>query len=113
MTTPDPDPPLLSARAAALALQTPWKALNEIRRLWLLPFARLYCAAVGVEWQSEWRFYGLPIIQKYRPSTLTIGQNAERRSTARSNPLGPTHPVILTTRRANARLIIGAQFGMT
>src|SRR4051812_15856067 len=110
MTTPDPIPPLLSARAAALALQTPWKALNEIRRLWLIPFARLYCAAVGLEWKSGWQFYGLPIIQKYRPSTLTIGPNTILRSTARSNPLGPAHPVTLTTRRANASLIIGAGF---
>jgi acetyltransferase-like isoleucine patch superfamily enzyme len=115
MTTPAPDPvpSLLSARAVALTANTPWKALNEIRRLWLLPWARLYFAAVGVAWGRDWRMYGLPIIQKYRPSTLTIGPGAELRSTVRSNPLGPTHAVILSTRRANARLVIGANFGMT
>jgi acetyltransferase-like isoleucine patch superfamily enzyme len=113
MTTPDPVPPLLSTRAAALAMQTPWKVFNELRRLWLLPLARLYCAAVGVAWQSGWRLYGLPIIQKYRPSVLTIGPRANLRSTVRSNPLSPNHPVMLSTRRANARLVIGADFGMT
>src|SRR5689334_15855130 len=113
MTKPDPVPPILSSRAAALALQTPWKAFNEIRRLLLLPWAYLYCASVGVTWQSGWKFYGMPIIQKYRPSTLTLGPGAELRSTVRSNPLGPSHAVILTTRRANARLVIGANFGMT
>src|SRR5579859_5946067 len=115
MTTPAPDsvPPLFSARAVELAAHTPWKALNEIRRLWLLPWARLYFAVVGVAWGRDWKLYGLPIIQKYRPSTLVIGAGAELRSTARSNPLGPTHPVMLSTRRANARLVIGANFGMT
>ncbi len=113
MTTPDPVPPLLSARAARLAMQTPWKALNEVRRILLLPLARLYFAAVGVPWGHGWRLYGLPIIQKYRPSTLIIGDGVELRSTARSNPLGPSHPVILTTRRAGARLVIGAGLGMT
>jgi hypothetical protein len=113
MTTPDPVPPLLSARAARLAMQTPWKALNEVRRILLLPVARLYFAAVGVPWGRGWRLYGLPIIQKYHPSTLIIGDGAELRSTPRSNPLGPAHPVILTTRRAGARLVIGTGFGMT
>src|SRR5215831_7557060 len=113
MTNPDSIPPLLSGQALALAAQTPWKALNEIRRIWLLPWARLYFAAVGVSWGRGWRLYGLPIVQKYRPSILTIGDHAELRSTPRSNPLGPSHPVILTTRRAGAKLTIGAHFGMT
>src|SRR5258708_15997554 len=110
---PDPVPPLFSSRAVALVAHTPWKALNEIRRLWLLPWARLYFAAVGVAWGIDWKIYGLPIIQKYRPSTLVIGAGAEVRSTARSNPLVPTHPVILSTRLANAPLVIGTHFGMT
>lgn len=109
---PDPVPALFSAQSAALALRTPWKVGNELRRLWLLPWARLYFALVGVDWRG-YRLYGLPIIQKYRPSTLILGAGAELRSTPRSNPLGATHPVILSTRRANARLIIGRQFGMT
>src|SRR4051794_38761141 len=113
MTAPDPVPPLLSLQAARLAGQTPWKVFNELRRLWILPWARLYFAAVGVTWSPGLRLYGLPIIQKYRPSTLTIGRNSELRSTLRSNPLGPSHPVILSTRRAGARLVIGNQFGMT
>jgi acetyltransferase-like isoleucine patch superfamily enzyme len=113
MTSPDPVPPLLSARAIRLAAQTPWKVFNELSRLWLLPRARLYFALVGVAWGRGWRLYGLPIIQKYHPSVLTIGDGAEMRSTPRSNPLGPAHPVLLSTRRANARLVIGAQFGIT
>lgn len=113
MTSPDPVPPLLSAQAARLAAQTPWKVANEMRRLWILPWARLYFWAVGVSWDSRWRLYGLPIIQKYHPSMLQIGPGAELRSWVRSNPLAPSHPVFLTTRRAGARLVIGADFGMT
>ena len=108
-----PPDQLLSADAARLALKTPWKARNEVERLLLLPLARLQFALVGINWGVNWRFYGLPIIQKHRDSTLTIGPGLSLRSTTRSNPLGPDHPVILSTRRSRAILAIGADFGMT
>jgi acetyltransferase-like isoleucine patch superfamily enzyme len=53
------------------------------------------------------------MIQKHRRSTLTIGQHMELRSSTRSNPLGPNHPVILSTRHPGAALHIGDHFGMT
>src|SRR5258708_23999864 len=113
MTTPDPVPTLFSLAARRLHTETPWKVFNEARRLALLQLARFYFAAVGVRWGKNWRLYGLPIVQRYRPSVLTLGDGAELRSTPRSNPLGPAHPVILTTRRARARLVIGVDFCMT
>lgn len=103
-----------SVRAALeIAGQTPWKAANELERLLLLPYARFYFALAGVQWQRGWRLYGLPIIQKQRQSEMTIGEHMELRSTVRSNPLGANHPCILTTRRPEARLVIGSHFGMT
>jgi acetyltransferase-like isoleucine patch superfamily enzyme len=108
-----PPEALLSWRAARLALDTPWKAFNELERLLVLPLARLQCALAGVTWGAGWRLYGLPIIQKHRRSTLVIGARLELRSRARSNPLGPHRPVILSTRRAGAVLRIGDDFGMT
>ncbi|MBL8166077.1 MAG: hypothetical protein JNJ61_29110, partial [Anaerolineae bacterium] len=105
-----PPPPLFSLTAARMALNTPWKALNEIERLLLLPLAWLRCQVTGVGWGVGWKFYGLPIIQKHRRSTMQIGARLELRSTARSNPLGAQHPVILSTRRAGARLVIGDDF---
>lgn len=99
--------------ALRMAFEMPWKAINELERLALLPVARLGCALAGVVWGSGWKLYGLPIIQKHRLSTLTIGDHLELRSTARSNPLGAHHPVILSTRTAGARLRIGDHFGMT
>ena len=89
----------------------PWKAGNELRRLLLLPCA--WWALHSVEIGGAWRCYGLPIIQRHRQSEITIGRRMNLRSTARSNPLGPNHPVIISTRRADARLTIGDDFGMT
>ncbi len=108
-----PPETMLSASAFQMALDAPWKAVNEIERLLLLPLARLQFALAGVSWASGWKFYGLPIIQKHRSSIFRIGQQMELRSSTRSNPLGPNHPVILSTRRPNAALRIGSYFGMT
>jgi acetyltransferase-like isoleucine patch superfamily enzyme len=96
-----------------LAAEMSWKALNEIERLLLLPLARLQCVVAGVQWGSGWKFYGLPILQKHRRSTWLVGARLNLRSTARSNPLGPQRPCILSTRSAEARLDIGDDLGMT
>ena len=96
-----------------MALDTPWKARLELRRLLSLPMTRLIFALAGVQWGRGWRCYGVPILQKHRRSTMIIGAGLELRSISHSNALGPFHPVILTTRRPGARLEIGPGFGMT
>ena len=102
---------LLSRESLRQARLMPWKAGNELRRLLLLPCA---CWALrGLTVGGGWRCYGLPIIQRHRQSEIRIGRRMNLRSTARSNPLGPYHPVIISTRRAGARLTIGDDFGMT
>lgn len=103
--------PLLSRESLRQARVMPWKAGNELRRLLLLPC--VWWALRGVEVGGDWRCYGLPIIQRHRQSEIRIGRRMNLRSTARSNPLGPNHPVIISTRRAGARLTIGDDFGMT
>ena len=102
---------LLSRESLRQARLMPWKAGNELRRLLLLPC--VWWALRGVEVGGGWRCYGLPIIQRHRQSEIRIGRGMNLRSTTRSNPLGPNHPVIISTRRAGARLTIGADFGMT
>jgi len=102
---------LLSAESLRQASAMPWKAGNEIRRWLILPLA--WWALRGIEIGAGWRFYGLPIIQRHRRSQIRIGQGMNLRSTPRSNPLGANHPVIISTRRAGAQLIIGDDFGMT
>lgn len=108
-----PPDSLMSLSTMQMASDTPWKAVNEIERLLLMPLVRLQFGLTGVAWGSGWRLYGLPIIQKHRRSELKIGARLELRSTVRSNPLGPNRPVFLSTRRPRAILMIGDDFGMT
>ena len=102
---------LLSRESLRQARQMPWKAVNELRRLLALP--GVWWALRGVAVDAGWRCYGVPIFQRHRQSHIRIGRRMNLRSTARSNPLGPNHPVIMSTRRAGARLTIGDDFGMT
>jgi acetyltransferase-like isoleucine patch superfamily enzyme len=92
---------------------TPWKISNELQRRLLFPLIRLSFAINGIQWGQNWKILGVPIIQKHRQSTIHIGQGLGLRSTVRSNPLGPTHPVILCTWQAGAAIEIGENFAMT
>lgn len=118
MTDPsshDTAPPdaLLSFQGARMALDTPWRVRLELRRMITWPAARIVFALAGIRWGRGWRFYGMPVIQKHRRSTMLIGDGLSLRSIPHSNALGPFHPVILTTRQPGARLVIGRGFGMT
>ena len=94
-------------------LDTPWKLTNEIRRWLLLPWVWLSFTFRGIRWGRGWRLYGMPIIQRHQDSVIQFGPRLQLRSTLRSNPLGPNHPVFLTTWQAGAVLKVGADFGMT
>lgn len=96
-----------------MARNQPWLVRLELRRMLSWPMTRLIFALAGVRWGCGWKFYGVPIVQKHRLSTLTIGDGLHLRSIPHSNALGPFHPVILSTRRPGARLVIGRGFGMT
>jgi len=91
----------------------PWKISNQISRLAIYPIIRFVFLLNGIPWGFGWKFYGLPIIQKYRRSEMQFGAGLNLRSSARSNPLGPNHPVILCTWEAGATLEIGDYFAMT
>jgi acetyltransferase-like isoleucine patch superfamily enzyme len=95
------------------AVNTPWKISNEILRRFLFPYIRLIFAINGIQWGKNWKILGVPIIQKHRLSSIRIGSGLGLRSTARSNPLGLTHPVILCTWQAGAVIEIGKNFAMT
>lgn len=100
-------------RAVSQVLDMPWKAWNELWRWLAYPQIRLLFFASGVHWDSGWRLYGTPIVQKHRRSRMSFGPNLSLRSSARSNPLGPSRPVILCTWQAGAVLEVGADFAMT
>ncbi len=108
-----PPDTLVSVAALRMALDTPWRVRLEARRWLSWPVARLIFALAGVRWGRGWRLYGVPILQKHRRSTITIGDGLSLRSIPHSNALGPFHPVILSTRRPGARLVIGRGFAMT
>lgn len=91
----------------------PWKVTNEISRLFSLPIVYLLFRFSGVPFPSQSKFYGIPIIQKHRKSLLLIGKGIQLRSTIRSNPLGPNHPVIISTRNEQSTITIGENFSMT
>jgi acetyltransferase-like isoleucine patch superfamily enzyme len=95
------------------AFETPWKILNELLRWATYPRVRLKFALNGIEWRQGWRFYGMPIIQKHRHSWMSFGSGLRLRSSIRSNPLAPYHPVILSTRNKTSRLEVGVNFSMT
>jgi len=95
------------------AYQSPWKLWNELIRFICYPIARLQFAIAGIKWGNNWKIYGLPILQITKGSVVQIGDNLELRSTNASNPLSPFHPVVLSTRSSQARLIIGDNFSMT
>lgn len=92
---------------------TPWKLYNKLWCWLISPYVRFLFAMNGISWGSHWSFYGVPILQKHRLSTMRFGPAFSLRSSVRSNPLGPNHPVILCTWRPGAVLEIGSHFAMT
>ena len=90
-----------------------WTVWNELRRLLTLPYIRLYFMVRGISWNEQWRILGTPIIQKYQGSTIELGPGLVMRSWPASNPVAPFHPVLLSTRAAGAKIIIGESFGIT
>jgi acetyltransferase-like isoleucine patch superfamily enzyme len=92
---------------------TPWKINNAISNWSSTPIVRVLFLTNKIRWGEEWKFYGVPIVQKHRKSEIHFGKNLQLRSTTRSNPLGANHRVILCTWKEGAILEIGAYFGMT
>ena len=94
-------------------LDAPWKVWNRITSWISLPIARLIFLYNYIPWGDDWRFYGLPIIQKHRKSYMHFGSGLRLRSSTWSNPLGVIRPIIFSTWQAGAILEIGDNFGMT
>jgi acetyltransferase-like isoleucine patch superfamily enzyme len=91
----------------------PWTLWTELRRIAAWPLIRLTFWRHGIPWGRRWRIFGRPIIQRHRGSTIDLGDGLELRSSLRSNPLSPYHPVVLSTRSAQAEIIIGDDCGFT
>lgn len=94
-------------------LDMPWRITNEMRRYLAWPYIRCQFFLHGVQWGSDWRIFGMPIIQRHRGSKIVLGNQLELRSWVSSNPLAPYHPVVLATRKPTARIEIGDHCGLT
>ncbi len=95
------------------ALDSPWRATNELRRYAAWPYIRLMFALYGIRWQRGWRIFGMPLIQRYRGSVMEFGDGLELRSWRSSNPLTPNHPCVFSTRTAQAVIRVGPRCGFT
>jgi acetyltransferase-like isoleucine patch superfamily enzyme len=95
------------------ALDMPWAAAFEMRRIASFPFIRLMFIINGVTWGKRWHVWGMPIIQRFRGSRIEIGAGVLLRSWSSTNPLVPNHRVVLATRNADAIIKVGQDVGMT
>lgn len=95
------------------AFAMPWTIGYEVRRWLAWPYIRLMFALNGVAWGKRWRIWGMPMIQRYRGSRITLGDGVQLRSWRSTNPLSPVNPVTFSTRTPQALIAIGQDVGMT
>jgi len=74
---------------------------------------RLRVSMKGVTLGRGIRFFGMPRIQRFRESKISIGPAVELRSSKFSNVLSLAHPVVLTTLSAGAVIRIGEGAGLS
>jgi len=91
----------------------PWLIPLDLRRRFAWPLVRAQFAWHGIAWGRGWKIFGRPILQRHRGSRIALGDGLTLRSWPRSNPLAPTAPVVLSTRRADAAITIGDDCGFT
>ncbi len=87
------------------------KHAKMIRVLMYLPKRprdMIFCLCKGLRWQSGWRLYGLPLIQrKGRGSKIRIGRGFVACSDPRKNSLGVFQRVTIKTIAHGAEVFIG------
>jgi acetyltransferase-like isoleucine patch superfamily enzyme len=69
--------------------------------------------AAGISLGSGCRFFGTPVIHRYRGSEISVGNNVEIRSSRTSNVLGLAHPTMITTLTPDARIRIANDVGLS
>src|SRR5256714_549258 len=96
-----------------LSIEAPSNVPLHIRRMLFGPLLALRLRLAGVTVGSGVRLFGSPIVRRWRGSTISIGSGSELRSSRRSNVLGLSHPVVLTTMTRNARIEVGERCGLS
>lgn len=59
------------------ARNMPWTASLELRRRLAWPLVRAQFAWHGIDWGTEWKIFGRPILQKHRVSFIALGDRAK------------------------------------
>jgi acetyltransferase-like isoleucine patch superfamily enzyme len=103
----------ISPMLLSLAIDMPWVAFNEIRRILVIPWLRFLFFLHGVHWGKGWAIYGMPVIQRFRGSAIVIGDRATLRSWKTANPVALNQSVVLATRSRQAVIQIGNDVGIT
>jgi acetyltransferase-like isoleucine patch superfamily enzyme len=94
-----------------------WRLSSRLRdtlltRFWQLQ-GSLTLQALGVKGGAGARYYGMPVITLALGSSIELGPRVVLCSHPRFTALGVTRPVVLRTLRANARIRIGADVGIS
>ena len=88
-------------------------AVVRARSLLGAPWYRLYFAFRGVAPGPGWRMYGRPTIHRCRGSRIEAGKHLEIRSWPRANPVGISHPCVITTLEPGSFIRIGDDVGIS
>ncbi|EJL65384.1 acyltransferase [Flavobacterium sp. CF136] len=73
----------------------------------------LFCTLNIGHWHKSWRFHGLPLIQKYKKSSIKIGTNFVACSNPKNNTIGVFQKVIIKTCSPEAVIQIGNHVGIS
>lgn len=73
----------------------------------------LFCMINIGYWHKSWRFHSLPLIQKYKKSTIKIGANFVACSNPKNNTIGVFQKVIIKTNTPHANIQIGSHVGIS
>lgn len=96
-----------------MAVDQPWKVLNEVLMYTIKPVVYVYLSMLGVKIGKNFKFYGFPTIFRTKGSKIVIGDNFECRSWWFSNPLGINHPTVICTWSNKAKIKIGNDVGIS
>jgi acetyltransferase-like isoleucine patch superfamily enzyme len=80
---------------------------------WRFPRDMFFCYLKLGYWNSSWRLYGTPIIQKHSKATIRIGKSWTACSDPRYNSIGVFQKVILKSLSPDSVLVIGDNVGMS
>jgi len=87
--------------------------LKSIYHFYLTARDFVVCSIFLGDYKKSWRFWGVPILSKYKNSEINIGVNFVACSLAKYNAIGVNQRVILKTTKTGSKIIIGDNVGIS